>query len=237
MDQSLPLPQYQWWYDSIVSDDIQSIRFNLQHTQGIQKQRILNGWFQNLIQGDDKNLNNDKPIGYSWLKELTSFTLAVASEASDRTLLELLWAGVNLALKNSEGNNCLHIMVSLAYMKPQCEDYMRNVYGLVEKTVSPATIKSLLHHANDTDFTPLELAANYGVIGLFIDIFHTPDVYITHTKTMGPCAKQYFDITQYESTEGIRSYRNPLFLLAMMERSGLCNKYVDDIFKSAVFKE
>ena len=72
--------------------------------------------------------------------------------------------------------------------------------------------KALLQEDHD-GFRPLELASRFATCGLFQSFFCTKGVYITREASQDLCTRQYFDITDYESTNGSRRLKSPLILL------------------------
>ena len=76
-------------------------------------------------------------------------------------------------------------MVTLAFLKPQKEDYIKDLYCIISDYLPRTTLKSILLQEDNDGFRPLELAANTGTFGLFLDIFHTKGVYLTQRVHKG----------------------------------------------------
>ena len=228
----LELPKYQWWYDAIVNDRQDVIKHHLRSSSTDYRHQLVNGCFSQLNL-DTFGLNDkDKSFGYEPFQVLLPFHLAIAYGASRETISEFLSHGVDLTLKDHHGNNCIHVMVTMAFLKPQKEDYMKDLYCMISDYLPRTTLKSILLQEDKDGFRPLELAANTGTFGLFLDIFHTKGVYLTRECTKGIYLKQYFDIIEYESVTGSRRHRSPLTLLGLLDMDSVDRKYTEETFTS-----
>ena len=199
----LELPKYQWWYDAIVNDRQDVIKHHLRSSSTDYKHQLVNGGFSQLNL-DSFGLNDKDKFRLRAISSFLPFHLAIAYGASRETISEFLSHGVDLTIKDHHGNNCIHVMVTMAFLKPHKEDYMKDLYCMISDYLPRTTLKSILLQEDKDGFRPLELAANTGTFGLFLDIFHTRGVYLTRECTKGIYLKQYFDITEYESVTGSR---------------------------------
>ena len=234
--EKLPFPKYKWWYDAIVNDDLPTIKHHLQTSSEEVKNLLLNGRFESFKDLDD-DLDDTDEFGYDCLRELNAFSLATAYLVSEETLLELLSHGADLSLQNTQGKNCVHIMITLALLKPETEDYMMNVYSLIQDHAPADVIKTVLFQEDENGIRPLELASNYATCGLFQSIFTTRGVYLTKEVTRNLCTKQYIDITDYESVDGERYWKSPMIFFSMLDKRAVHSKHIDSLFNSECFNE
>ena len=234
--EKLTFPKYKWWYDAIVNDDLPTIKHHLQTSSAEVKNVLLNGRFESFKDLDD-DLDDTDDFGYDCLRELNAFSLATAYMASEETLLELLSYGVDLTLQNTQGKNCVHIMITLALLKPETEDYMMNVYSMIQDHAPADVIKTVLFQEDEDGIRPLELASNYATCGLFQSIFTTRGVYLTKEVTRNLCTKQYIDITDYESVDGERYWISPMIFFSMLDKRAVHSKHIDSLFNSEYFNE
>ena len=138
----LELPKYQWWYDAIVNDRHDVIKHHLRSSSTDYKHQLVNGCFSQLNL-DSFGLNDrDNSFGYETFQVFLPFHLAIAYGASRETISEFLSHGVDLTLKDHHGNNCLHVMVTMAFLKPQKEDYMKDLYCMISDYLPRTTLKS-----------------------------------------------------------------------------------------------
>ena len=231
----LTFPKYKWWYDAIVNDDLPTIKHHLQTSSAEVKNLLLNGRFESFKDLDD-DLDGEE-FGYECLRELNAFSLATAYLASEATLLELLSHGADLSSQNAQGKNCVHIMITLALLKPDTEDYMMNVYSLIHDHAPAEVLKTVLFQEDQDGMRPLELASNYATCGLFQSIFTTRGVYLTKEVTRGLCTKQYIDITDYESVDGKRFWKSPMVFFSMLDKRAVHSQHIDSLFNSEYFNE
>ena len=234
--EKLTFPKYKWWYDAIVNDDLPTIKHHLQTSSTKEKNLLLNGRFESFKDLDD-DLDDTDDFGYDCLRELNAFSLATAYLASEETLLELLSHGVDLSLQNTQGKNCVHIMITLALLKPETEDNMMNVYSLIQDHAPADVLKTVLFQEDEDGIRPLELASNYTTCGLFQSIFTTRGVYLTKEVTRNLCTKQYIDITDYESVDGERYWKSPMIFFSMLDKRAVHSKHIDSLFNSEYFNE
>ncbi len=227
---NLQLPRLQWWYDAIVHDRHDAVRHHL-HTSNTEfRRRLLNASFDKLT------VNcfglNDKPDSFSFetFQVFRPFNLALAYGASKETISLLLSNGVDLALTDHHGNTCFHVMVTMAFLKPEREELMRDVFNMVSSFLSRTELNIILLQEDQSGFRPLEVAAHYGTFVLFLDMFHTPGGCFSKESTTGIYHKQYFDITEYESTLGSRRDRSPLTLLGLLDMDAIDRKYSAEAF-------
>ena len=227
----LDLPKFQWWYDAIINDRLDVIKHHLRTSSTDYKNQLVNGRFsQRTI--DSYGLNDKEgKFGYESFQVFLPFNLAIAYCASRETISEFLSHGVDVTLRDHHGNNCIHVMVTMAFLKPGAEDYMKDLYGMISDYLPRTKLKSILLQEDNCGFRPLELAANNGTFGLFLDIFHTRGVYLTRECTRGIYLKQYFDITEYESMTGSRRHRSPLTCLGLLDMDAVDRKYTEEMFK------
>ncbi len=218
----------------MVKDDLIVIRQTLQDCSAQERHRLVNGKFTD---ADDmhKELTDSTTfaIGYKSLEQPDVWTLAVAYRASHETLQELLKHGVDITSTNCQGNNGLHIMVVLACLQPQLEDYLMSVYSLLQDNVLPQTVRRALFTENEDGFRPLELASVCATCGLFQSFFCTTGVYISAEVRRGLCTKQYFDITDY----GSRRLKSPLILFGLLDKAAARNRNTDVLFTTEYFNE
>ena len=128
-------------------------------------------------------------------------------------------------------------MVTLAFLKPESEDYLMRIYSVIQNLVPPEVLKVPLFQEDEDGFRPLELASNYATCGLFQSIFSTKEVYLTKEAKQELCLKQYFDITDYESVEGTRGFKSALRLFSLLDKHAVHNKHIDSLFNSEYFGE
>ncbi|XP_033761160.1 transient receptor potential cation channel subfamily V member 5-like [Pecten maximus] len=81
----------------------------------------------------------------------------------------------------------------------------------VEKPEKTGTDRKDLRHIwymkNNNNLTPLQLAAKYGLVEIFIQILNLPDVYCFEQNNDGLFDEKYYDITEVDS---ITSYKSQL---------------------------
>ena len=113
-------------------------------------------------------------------------------------LLQLLVEqGLDVLVVERGGYNCLHVMTILTSFNPVVEGYLRTVYSLILRVLTPQTIKHLLLQETHTKVT------NPGVEGYLRTVYSlilrvlTPQtikhllLQETHTKVTNPGVEGY----------------------------------------------
>lgn len=227
----LELPKYQWWFDALAANDSICVRDTLSKSTKQKRDELVNNRFTltkricNTWQGID---TSDSCL----FQVTTPFCLAVV-HAANENVLELMDHGVDVTIPDENGNNCFHVVVMAAFVKPETECKLQTTFSLLRQNISPMMLKELLMQENDAGFRPLELAANLATFGLFYDIFETKGVYKTgQLRNRIHCLDMY-DITDYECPiQGKRHLKSPIRLLTQLDQGSLHQYYIDKVFRS-----
>ena len=233
---TLQLPTYQFWYDAIASDNIKTIKDVLEALDSKEQiYKLIHGRFTRPKKFYN-NFNNIEKISTDCFVVETPFCLAMAYGAND-TILEFMDHGVDVAIQDHSGNNCVHVLIITAFFKPEDEEKLRKTFCMFQQNICNGLLKELLMQENDSGFRPLELAADLAVFGFFQDIFESP-VYITNELHDGICTTQLFDITEYESaTLGTRASRSPLTMLSLLDLGSACKPHIEEVFEAEYMRK
>ena len=227
----LELPKYQWWFDALTANDSVCVKDTLSKSTKQRRDELVNNKFTwtkricNTLHGID---TSDSCL----FQVTTPFSLAVA-HAANENVLELMDHGVDVTVLDENGNNCIHVLVTAAFVQPETECKLQTTFSHLRQNISPMMLKELLMQENDAGFRPLELAANLTTFGLFYDIFETKGVYKTLHFHNGIYCLDLYDITDYECPfQGKRQLKSPIRLLTHLDQGSLNQHYIDKVFRS-----
>ena len=160
------------------------------------------------------------------LKINKPLALAVVFGATS-TISLLLENGANLFSTDDLGNNIIHCLINVSWHDQKCESQAEQTYVWLRENLPRTSLKRLLLAENNGGLRPLELAANLGILSLFLQIFRTEGVYVT-SKRVGIHRVEYFDIHEYcmSVSANCRARKSPLILM-----SSLCETQMGKICK------
>ncbi len=204
----MPINEYQWWYDILVSDNIT----HLENNGPYNIDTLVNGEF--ILNTEHKQTHHSHLIAqqYPICKPLF---LAVL-HGSFETFRFLIEKGVDVLYKDSNGNNLLHCLVMVAHMCPPKESsivcYLTEIYNIVDST----NLKLLYFTDNKLNLRPLEYAFHLATYDLALAMFDTRDIYLVKEWSEGIYRKVWYDVTDYETFDKTRIL-TPLGLLSMFD--------------------
>ena len=144
--------------------------------------------------------------------------------------------GINVLVTESNGANCLHILVFLVFLEPETEEMRVDIYKYLLQILDTESIKILLE-GDSLEFRPLEFAAHLQTFQLFSAMFDTPGIYLVKRETYGIYCREYFDITIYESTvDGSRCSKSPLGLFGLLDKRNMEKQNVKHFYKSELIQ-
>ncbi len=216
-------PKYTSWVCAIVTDDFVFVSSKLNTVFNNEKQRLLNGIFENT----DLEKIPKKIMGHCNRHVFTvcnPWSLAV-SHSSGKVIEVFLAHGVDVFQMDSEGNNAIHKLVEHAFFYPEKEESLTKTYEFLKHNLGPAKMDKLLMMENTDTLRPLELAANLGTFSVLQAILETENVYMKKEELYGINKLQYFDVTEYESYQpNSRQYQSPARLLVFLDQSNISEK-------------
>ncbi len=216
---TMDICEYHLWLKAIKCNNASKIKEQLENVDKITRAKLLNEPFhwknpsnQIFLSRSGKDLSKVFKISYPW-------TIAAAYSSLD-VMDVFLQYDINVLVRDDYGNNVVHILCYLALENE--EEKVEGVYNFLLKTLKCDKLRALLFQENISGLRPLELSSALGVFSMFMSIFQTKGVYITHEVTDGLITEQWFDITEYESPIlGKRELLSPVFLWKMLDKSRL----------------
>ena len=214
MERLLDTSQDQKWFNAIKYGDINQTVGILDKVQQKEKDQLLNGTFK-LDSTVQTSLSKTFQITKSW-------TLAVVY-SSDETVAYLFKQGIRILEQDFNKNNCIHLMCYAAHLNAASEQFFQDRFHFLGQLLSHIDLETLLMQENHKSLRPLELAGHLGTMGLFLDIFETPGIYL-HETNNGIFHEQLFDITEYEAIpEGTRQNKSPMVFLQCVDQRTVHN--------------
>ena len=120
----LPLPEYRWWFDAIITDNENII--NSPMNGNIQSHLLLNGRFIHEHTSKDIVSNRDVPKHekmYTQTNDKTYPWCLAGAHGSKAALEIFINSGVNIHQNDNQGN-IIHCMILRAYLNTEKEDLM-----------------------------------------------------------------------------------------------------------------
>ena len=139
----LELPKYQWWFDALAANDSICVRDTLSKSTKQKRDELVNNRFTltkricNTWQGID---TSDSCL----FQVTTPFCLAVV-HAANENVLELIDHGTDVTIPDENGNNCIHVVVIAAFVKPETECKLQTTFSLLRENISPNDVERVTH--------------------------------------------------------------------------------------------
>ena len=168
----LDFPTFEFWYEALRTDDIETMRKQLDASTDTCRNKLLNG---NFCFEDSRRKNKSSYMKYLIASNVWHLVVTLCSE---ETIKLFIHKGVNIQSKNDFHYNIIHYMIITAAYKPEVEDRMMRSYRVIMDNVSIKDRFELLHHENNEGLRPLEFAMNIAATGLFQGIHHLSNIYI-----------------------------------------------------------
>ena len=158
---ALSLPEYQYWYDAIRINDINTIRKELTTRDSYKKEKLVNGTFN-----FDGTLNKSNNVNIRRMTITVAWHLVVIKCGKEAIKL-FLDNGVRTNVFNGYNDNVLHSMILTAAYQEDLEDSMIRKYHFLTENIEIDELHKLLKTQNKESFRPLEYTIHNALPGLF----------------------------------------------------------------------
>ncbi len=157
----LPLPEYQFWYTAIRTDNFEEIQHTLNTEKDEAKMDLLNGAFEQDATLEETRDEISRRLVISRVWHL------VVVLCSKKTIELFMDHKVNIFSKCESGSNVIHTMILAAAFQPNIEEEMMEKYKHLMSSLSKEDKSALLMEDNDQEMRPLEFAMQNSTTGLF----------------------------------------------------------------------
>ncbi len=164
----LKLPEFRFWYNAILENDISKLQDILQKSTKLQRNKLLNEPFD-FDPMDSNQLSLTKQISSRF--QITYPLQLVAILGYKESFNILVDNGANIFTKDAYGNNILHLMCYIANANNEEEEKLRAFYKHLLEKFPKDDMKLLLICKNNLEWNPEVTAVSLGVLGIFLDIF------------------------------------------------------------------
>ena len=114
---------------------------------------------------------------------------------------------IDVGMTDCNANNFIHILVTMVHLNPQMEaDYIKT-RKVLKNSTPEESLRSIRMHENNHGLRPLEMTAKLESWRIFLTIFATKNIYITHTKDFIHSSEHYYNVTEYQETS--RMFNSP----------------------------
>lgn len=120
---------------------------------------------------------------------------------------------VNVLSQNRDGNNFVHILVSMVILNKSKEKKYIETYETLVKNLKYSVLKVLLVQDNKQGLRPMEMAAFHQEWTMFLSLFSTRNVYVREDDIVYASVKNH-EMTEYE--EYPRLFKSPLLYFHRM---------------------
>ncbi len=234
-DLCMDIADYQHWFDAIHEDKVDYVRQVLISSGGREKERLLNGRF--VYQDSDHVRRLIKLLGKEDFKVTRPLILS-SLYCSHKVFASLLEFGASSDCLEESRDNLLHSMALRAARFPESEQDLMESYKVCCQVLGTERMTTLLHGENKDGLRPLESAAKLGCCVMVRAIMETPGVYLAREEKRGMLRYQWFDITEYETTDRQLDRRGKSIMgfLTMMDEKTLMKPGSKELFSWTPFK-
>ncbi len=231
----LPVSMYQDWFEAILENHGDAVRERLEESDSQERQRLLNGFFD---YQENELCNIFSYLNHCRFRVSRPLTLAVMYGSGDVSRV-LIQNGADPSLSDNEGESLLHSLVTYSNLCHTRESRMASSYMDFIENFSPEEKKELLHAENSDGLRPLEYAAKLGCTQMVRAIMETPDVYLARQDRKGMVLYQWYDVTEYMTSQGSEDRRGktPVGFLALMTEATMRRTGTVDLFQWIPFKQ
>ena len=221
---------YYPWVQALIEDDVAVVQELLNDAGNWNN--LLEMWFPADILWN--NLPEEDATSYRIATIRRSWTLAAVC-GSYKVMKHLYAAGVDINQVDSLGNNVIHTLIIYTSKQKRSAEFHLKTYHYIISLISRKEILSLLQSENRDGLRPVELASHFQAFLLLNAIFNTRDAYLQKSIVCGLTVVDYFDVSDYESTENHRPVANsPLFLTIFSHDEKLHKQVSAENFTSGI---
>ena len=218
------------WVQALIEDDVTMVQKLL--NESCNPNHLLEMWFP--AETLWNNLPEEDATSYRIVTIRRSWTLAAVCGSYD-VMKHLYSVGVDVHQVDSLGNNVIHALIIYSSKQKGSAELHFRTYKYIELLISRKEMLLLLKLENHDGLRPVELASHFQAFLLLNAIFNTRDAYLMKSIVCGLTAVDYYDVSDYESTENHRPVANsPLFLTIFSQDEKLHEKISAENFNSGI---
>ena len=149
----------------------------------------------------------------------------------------LLENGIKPCEADCKGHNVLHSLVAQAYFHPEREAYFVDKFTHLCGLLSEEQLRSMFEMENEHGMRPVEFAAQHGMSQFVMAMMNVPGIYLYKEEQHGIAQYKWYDVTEYESTEGRPACKNPLLLLTFADEKTSTSKSYYEMHCESLFRK
>lgn len=139
-------------------------------------------------------------------------TLSVTIMSASVMVMEMLVDEKIRFYTPESSTNVIHYLLYCAFFNPAKEEQYLRFYLCLKEITDFEVFKSLLLEENPEGLNSLEISASLGLFCFFEDIFNTKGIYLMNQVGHSGITYNFYDVTDYEHSEGKRRNYSPLYI-------------------------
>ena len=223
-ESTLPICQFQDFYDAIIRDDDKQVRDILKTQRN--PSAFINTEF------DYEYEKTDKSRGVERIR--LPFHLAVSAE-STHVAEVFIQSGVDCEKCDYVGRNVLHNLITrVAYLHYAQEEGTCSMIAWLIDKVGLELVHKFSRQENQYGLRPVEYAAQQNTLKLMTTLLETQGLHTLGGETKGDTHFMDLDVTEYETSE--RYTKSPFTMLAYLDEEKLNHPETGEFFQSPIIK-